>query len=677
LARSAELTGSFGPYEIVEPLGAGGMATVYRALDPGGNTVALKVLSDELARDNEFVNRFRRESRVLLSLKHPNVIRGYDAGEYDGKLYIATEYVEGRSIGDILELGGRFPQEVVLHVAGDIAQALEYSWSLEIVHRDIKPDNIMIGSDGRVRLADFGLARSVAPEATQLSRSGSIVGTADYISPEQVTGEGTVDVRSDIYSLGGSLYHMLCGEKPCPGQTPGDVIRNLVRGIIVPLAKRAPSVSKPVRDFVEKMMSRDPAQRFQTPAELLAEVTRIPCDPASILTLSFFGTAQLEELRALLEKSQFETTNVIRQSDATTLMTRPEPTSPPSSDAVLDDPLLAKIPSPDSRKRLGGVTILSKIGQGGMGAVYRGRHELLGIDVAVKVMLFHLAHDGEHLEQMRRRFRREARLAVRMDHPGIVRTLEIAADEKSGLSYLVMEMVEGHTAGELIDQANAEGSALPERQVLEIAKQAAEALSSAHRQGVVHRDIKPGNLLVRKSDGRVKIADLGLAKSLVADDSQGLTRTDAAVGSPAYMAPEQALDAKTVGHAADIYALGASLYHMAMGMRPFEAENLYTLIHMIVSLPPRSPRELRPGLSVNTQRIIERAMQKDPIDRYQTADEMAADIGRALESLDTGDVVVRDSARLAQGRKIKVGIIVGTAAAVGLIGGILFALFAL
>jgi len=674
MATSAEMSGSFGPYEIESRLGQGGMSTIYTARDPSGHLIALKILSDELAHDNEFVSRFRRESEVLLSLSHPNIIKGHDAGTFDGKLYLATELIDGRSIGEILELGGRFPQEVAVHVAADITAALKYAWDMQIVHRDIKPDNIMISGDGRVRLADFGLARSVAPEATVLSKSGAIIGTADYISPEQVSGESPPDVRSDMYSLGASLYHMLCGHKPCPGVTAGEVLRNLMHGAVTPLARRAPHVSAPVREIVEKMMAHAPADRYQTPSELMEALAAAPCDPASILTLSFFGTAKIDELRQLLEKTEGDTTNVLGASGAAPtipLEAPPEPKSPPSSDAVRSDPLLASIPESMARKRLGGVTLLEKLGQGGMGAVYRGHHELLDIDVAVKVMLFHLAHDGAELDRMRSRFRREARLAVRMDHPGVVRTLEIATDDASGLSYMVMELIEGRTAADLLDQALGERQAYSERTSLSIVQQAARALAQAHRQGIVHRDVKPGNLLIRDADGVVKIADLGLAKSILGDDSQGLTRSDAAVGSPAYMAPEQALDAKSVGTSADIYSLGATLYHLVTGRRPFDADNMYQLVHKIVSEPPPPPRTVNRHLSVNTENIIMRAMAKEVPDRYKTADDMADDIGKALEVLGTDSVVVRAARRRQRLRK---WLLVGGIAAAALVGGVVSAI---
>src|SRR5512142_1767385 len=208
MATTDALIGSLfdGRYKVVRRLGSGGMANVYLAEDQElGRRVAIKILNDRHAHDEQFVERFRREAKNAAGLSHPNIVSIYDRGEFDGAYYIAMEYLEGRTLKELIVRNGPTPVPIAIDYARQILSAIAFAHRNGIVHRDIKPHNIVVGGDGRLKVTDFGIARS---GASQMTEAGSIVGTAQYLSPEQARG-APVDPRSDIYSLGVVLYEML------------------------------------------------------------------------------------------------------------------------------------------------------------------------------------------------------------------------------------------------------------------------------------------------------------------------------------------------------------------------------------------------------------------------------------------------------------------------------------
>ena len=261
-------------YRLSERLGSGGMAEVYLAHDDVlDRDVALKVLSNRYSDDEEFVERFRREAQSAAALSHPNIVSIFDRGESeDGTYYIAMEYLSGGTLKDRILKRGALPARTAAAVALQIAEALKAAHDSGVVHRDIKPHNILITDGGDIKVTDFGIAR--AASSSTMTRTGSILGTAHYLSPEQAMGE-PVGPASDIYSLGVVLYEMLTGELPYDAETPIGIAMKHVNGHLREPVEVDPSIPKGINDITMRMLARNPEDRYPDTAELIADLGRV------------------------------------------------------------------------------------------------------------------------------------------------------------------------------------------------------------------------------------------------------------------------------------------------------------------------------------------------------------------------------------------------------------------
>ncbi len=251
-------------YELLLKLGQGAMGAVLKARKrDSGEVVALKLLKPELATDREYVERFLREAKAVARLSHPNIIRAVQAGRSGDYYFFAMEFVEGQTASELIKAKGKLPERFGVMVTRCVASALAHAWEHEIIHRDIKPDNVMITKDGGVKLTDLGLARTAKQEST-LTMTGVVMGSPAYISPEQGTGEKNLDTRSDIYSLGATLFHMLTGKVPYEGETPLQVMLRHMQDPVPDVKAHAPQVSEATRQLIMTMMAKRPEQRFQS-----------------------------------------------------------------------------------------------------------------------------------------------------------------------------------------------------------------------------------------------------------------------------------------------------------------------------------------------------------------------------------------------------------------------------
>ncbi|MDT8910414.1 Stk1 family PASTA domain-containing Ser/Thr kinase [Amycolatopsis sp. PS_44_ISF1] len=265
-------------YELGDTLGYGGMSEVHHGHDVRlGREVAIKVLRADLARDPQFQERFRREAQNAAALNHPAIVAVYDTGEAStdvGALpYIVMEYVEGRTLRDIVKTEGPMSQKRAMEVMADVCAALDFSHRHGIVHRDVKPANVMITKNGAVKVMDFGIARAMHDGQSAMTQTAAVIGTAQYLSPEQARGEA-VDARSDVYAAGCVLYELITGEPPFTGDSPVAVAYQHVREDPKPPSSVNPAVTPELDAVVLKALAKGPANRYQSAAEMRSDLVR-------------------------------------------------------------------------------------------------------------------------------------------------------------------------------------------------------------------------------------------------------------------------------------------------------------------------------------------------------------------------------------------------------------------
>ncbi|MFP4058688.1 MAG: serine/threonine-protein kinase [Candidatus Brocadiia bacterium] len=271
--RGRKLRMEIGGFKIVDKLGRGAMSSVFQARDlVTGRTVALKVMPPKAAESATLLERFRRESRAAMMLDHPNIVRGITAGEDAGFYYFAMEYVRGRSLSRRIRSSGPLAERVALFIARQVADALHHADGFGLLHRDIKPDNIMVLMDDFVKVTDFGLSRLRTGDDTMLTLPGAAVGTPYYMSPEQARGETDLDIRSDLYSLGATLYEMLTGSPPHTGPSAALVLAQHLTEEPPPPQERNPELSDDAARLIAGLLAKDRDQRTPSPAGLRDEI---------------------------------------------------------------------------------------------------------------------------------------------------------------------------------------------------------------------------------------------------------------------------------------------------------------------------------------------------------------------------------------------------------------------
>jgi serine/threonine-protein kinase len=277
MTAQAHLLG--GRYQVGELLGYGGMAEVHRGRDLRlGRDVAIKMLRTDLARDRTFQERFRREAQNAAALNHPAIVAVYDTGEERSPTgerlpFIIMEFVNGRTLKEVLTAEGRLMPQRALEIIAEICAALEFSHRHSIIHRDIKPGNVMLTQNGQIKVMDFGIARALASGATTMTQTSAVIGTAQYLSPEQARGEA-VDARSDVYAAGCVLFELLCGHPPFVGDSPVSVAYQHVREDPRAPSEINPDVNADLDAVVLKALAKNPLNRYQSAAEMRADALR-------------------------------------------------------------------------------------------------------------------------------------------------------------------------------------------------------------------------------------------------------------------------------------------------------------------------------------------------------------------------------------------------------------------
>ncbi|OCT16972.1 serine/threonine protein kinase [Paenibacillus pectinilyticus] len=288
-----------GRYEILERIGGGGMALVYKGHDLLLNRkVAVKVLRSQYVHDEEFIRRFRREAQAAASLSHPNVVSIYDVGQEEDVHYIVMEYIEGKTLNDLIKEKAPLQVEDAVHYASQIADALDHAHHNEIIHRDIKPHNILIGKNGRVKVTDFGIAR--AATSSTITQTGSVVGSVHYFSPEHAKGTNTGE-KSDLYSLGIVMYQMLTGRLPFLGESPISVALKHLQEDVEEPRKVNPLIPQSVENIILKAMRKKPEERYQSAKLMMADLdTCLNPDRRNEAKIAFWDAYGMDEERTLV-----------------------------------------------------------------------------------------------------------------------------------------------------------------------------------------------------------------------------------------------------------------------------------------------------------------------------------------------------------------------------------------
>ncbi len=677
----------FGNYHLISPLAQGGMGALYLAvtgLKELERLLVIKTVLPHLA-DKEYVARFKDEAKVVVKLSHGNLVPVFDAGEVNGELFLAMDFVDGQDLRAVwnkcAQKGIAFPVDVAAYLVKELCQGLSYAHGygdLELVHRDISPPNILLSYSGEIKLTDFGLAFSTLK--VEKTAPGIIYGKVAYMSPEQARGE-RLDGRSDLYAAAIVLWELLTGRQLFPPgkEPPQELVRRTKNPAVQPPSSRAPRVPKGLDEICMRALSAERDKRYQN-AEGLREAlsrwlareapsTGAPQVAAFLKRLfedeQVAGKAErdmlIDRARAGIgstsrRKAERENADESggrrardrgekpkdrrRRSRRTSEQTRPGIVVPVPSAGAGGKTVVQGATSTEEATglELSGENAIGQIlddryrivdllGEGGMGTVYLAEHTEIGKLVAVKIL--HLVYS--RLPDLLERFRQEARAASRIGHPHIVDVTD-SGTTKDGAAYFVMEYLDGVELGSVIEQEGA----LDIRRSLRIGSQICRALAAAHDASIVHRDLKPENVFLTVREGLadfVKVLDFGIAKSTEAEEAREkrLTHPGMAMGTPEYMAPEQAAGKPADGRS-DIYAVGALLYEMLTGTAPYRGANFMEILSKKANEEPSPPRTIRPEMTPEIESLVIRTMSRDPDKRPSSM--MALDF--AINSLLSG-----------------------------------------
>ena len=555
-------------YEILKMLGEGGMGAVYKAMDRElDRIVALKVIRGELANNPDILQRFKQELILARLVTHRNVIRIFDMGVAGNVKFITMDFVEGRDLKSVLSEQRKLPAGKACDIIRQICLGLEAAHSEGVVHRDLKPQNIMLDAQGRVYLMDFGLARSM--ELVGMTRTGALLGTPAYMSPEQAKGE-KVDARTDLFSLGVIFYELVTGVLPYQADTMMATLIKRAKEPPLPPNQVEPSVPPAVNEAIMKCLQIKLDRRYQHAGELLADLGFTSALQTSTVQTSVISSQSVFEVASnLAPGSQF---------------------------------------GPRYR-------IESLLGEGGMGKVYKAYDSEVGRNVALKLVKPELAKNPVSME----RLKQELLLASQISHKNILRIHDLG--DVGGLKFISMAYVDGKDLHSLI----ATEGRLPIDRAVAITRLLCLALEAAHNEGVVHRDLKPQNVLM-DSSGQVFVSDFGLAKSLEGPSTM-MTTAGEVLGTPRYMSPEQA-ESKSADNRSDLYALGLILFEMVTGDLPFGSDSIMQTMFQRVTQDPKSPQLLNPDVPDYLSEIILRCLKRDPEQRYQHARDIVVDLDR-------------------------------------------------
>jgi serine/threonine protein kinase/Tol biopolymer transport system component len=598
-------------FRIVEHLGRQEAGELFKAHDlRDGRLVMLEVFPGRTA---EAVEQLRQEAEAAAGLGHPHICTVLEVGVSPaGGVYMVRALDEGETLHNRMECGPLAPEHAV-GLASQIAAALGRAHESGIVHGDLRPGNVLVTAGGQVRVSGFGLSGILPADAS------CPPAVAAYRSPEQLA--GTIDARSDIWSLGVLLYQMVTGRHPFRG-IPGVDASSLVSAILVsdpePMSAVKPDLPAELDEAVARALAKNPADRQARMDDFLVALRGILAGGGlTEVDSTVVQVPGLRDSRPAAAEPFEEPEPAADPGPASS----PRPASRPSRPAkTLAEP---RRRSAADAERLGTTVaqyrIVGLLGGGSMGTVYQAEDARLLRTVALKFLSVEVSGDP----QAKARFFQEAQAASALDHPNIC-TIHEVGETADGHLFIAMASYDGETV-----RARLSHGPMPVAEALEIARQAALGLAKAHRGGIVHRDVKPANLIVT-ADGVVKILDFGVAKLR---DTGGVNVAGSFLGTPAYMSPEQARG-EEVDSRADVWSLGVVLYEMLTGARPFQGgDDLTVVLRSLLEDRPEPPSRLRPEVAPELDRIVARMLARSPAERYPSAAEALADLSALQTAL--------------------------------------------
>ena len=638
--RTNDLPRSFGKYTLLKLLASGGMGAVYLAVSGSEGLeklLAVKVVLPDLA-GVEFIRRFRDEAKVVVRLSHGNLVQVFDAGEVHGEAYLAMEFVEGSDLRTIwnrcVEKRVAFPMEVVVQIIKDSLRGLSYAHryeGLNLIHRDISPPNIMVTKFGEAKITDFGLAMSSIK--IEKTAPGLVFGKIPYMSPEQARG-AKLDGRADLYPLGVILWELLTGRRlfPPSGNTNKDLADRAKGPNIPPPSSVCSRVPQELDAVVVKALQPEPGDRYGNSWEMLRHLAEVQAvfwpgmdtDRVAAFMQTLFGeefSKNKTHREALLEK--------MRKSGSFTAGGEPLLSAQNQQEKVGKASSTEETQKKSEDKQLLGdrYRLGRMLGEGGMGQVFEAEHTDIGKRVAIKILHKAYSTTGETLE----RFKREARATTTINHPSIVDVLDFGVTD-DGRCYYVMELLEGLSLGDLMEIS----PQIEEIRAIDIVFNICEAIEAAHRAGVVHRDLKPDNVMLLgegSSSTNIKVLDFGIARNMGDEFSKGrLTSPGTTLGTPEYMAPEQAAG-EPVDQRADVYATCQILYKMLTGKTPHTGASPQEVLIRKLQHPAQDISQHRPDLPISLCEVIMAGLETDPPKRPQSAHQLGVMLKRVRNEM--------------------------------------------
>jgi serine/threonine-protein kinase len=602
-----------GRYQVVRLLGSGGTGRVYECLDTAlERHVAVKLLA---AGGPDAPSRFLVEARAAARLSHPNVAAIHDVGRTaEGQAFVVQELIDGSHLARVLEaMPEGLPAPVATHLLLQVAQALAYAHARGIVHRDVKPGNVMVMANGVAKLLDFGIARLDQPLAGPLGAitvPGTVVGTPQYMSPEQMRGD-EVTASTDIYAFGALAYELLSGRKPHGEGNFATLAVRLLQEMPPPLAGRVAGVPPALDRLVTACLAKLPADRPPDMAavvtalqplpqawdpDVLARARAVPPRPTSPHTgVTVVGAAPVG--KATLPPTSGASPVTAPAFDPATFTLDP---FGPTGAVAGGDIVPPRAPSARGLQvgqRLGRFVLHELISRGKSGDLYRAYDEVRGSLVGVRVVR---AGDGG----ARERLVRGGRIWIKLHHPNIVRVHEVHPDYEGQGGVIVTELVDGLNLDQLVAQR-----ALTLDQAVWIVMQTCDALAAIHVLQAVHREVKPRNIVVSGPELHVTLLDSGIARH-ENPEIDAFTKTGVFVGDLTYAAPEMALG--LADQRSDVYGAAAVLFE------------LVTRSKLPFPLPPdwRPDRQLSDRLPSRLVQALTKGLERDPQRRFASVGEL-------------------------------------------------------